>query len=236
MWRVLSRTPASFEIFKIRLPRTEHLLLYLLSKTWLTCSERVISGHKYARMYISIHSRYVQFLTWELVCIKFVRIWVYEYQAGNTVNMNSTNRHGVTGHKQSSVITSIFLWPVLHKLIFPVSIQSQQEATKYLKHLFLKCPHHVSFGWSHERGWYRWGSGKYAEDQIAVRGFGVKGGGNRPIVKSRGRVENIKIDFKERGQNNVYYSHLFQDTEQLGVSCEHGDERAGSATNFRVPQ
>ena len=61
-------------------------------------------------------------------------------------------------------------------------------------------------------------------------------GGNRPIVKSRGRVENIKIDLKERVQNDVYYSHLSHDTEQVGVSCEHSNERSGSATNFRVPQ
>jgi len=191
IWRVLTHTPASFEIFKIRLPRTEHLLLYVLPKTWLTCSEHV-SGQKYARMYMSIHSRYVDFLAWELVGIKFLRIWVYEYQAGNIANMNSTNRHGVTRHKQSSIITSTFLWPVLHKLLFSVSIQSQQEATKHLKHLFLKCPHHVSFGWSHERGRYRWGSGKYAEDKIAVRGFGVKPGGKRPIVKSRVRWRILK--------------------------------------------
>lgn len=74
------------------------------------------------------------------------------------------------------------------------------------------------------------------EDKIAAKGFGVKPGGNRPTVKCTGRAENIKMDLKQRGQDDVYYSHLSQDTEQVGVPCEHGNGSSGSATNFRVPQ
>ena len=37
------------------------------------------------------------------------------------------------------------------------------------------------------------------------------------------------MDLKERGQEDVYYSRLSPNTDQVGVSCEHGNE-------LRVPQ
>jgi hypothetical protein len=102
-------------------------------------------------------------------------------------------------------MTFIFPWPVLRKLQFSLFIKLQQEAAKHLTHLFTKCPHHVSLGRSHERGRYRWGSGKYAGDKIAITDFGGEElGGNRQLVKSKRRVEDIKMDLKEREHEDVY--------------------------------